>query len=1276
MRALTERQKLVAFFSFVIVALLVIVHPVHAQTEQLSFLNNYFVTGDHIVRDFVPYSGQPTDGFVNGWISVPDRNHDLEGVPDGAEVVAAFLYWQVLEPTSPPSPDPGSSALFNGYSIAGDVVGSDQSACGSGTALVRSYRANVLPYLPVNANGSSQAATTHTVGLPVNPNRSPSLPGASLVIVYRVLSGAPWAPLKATVIYDGSWTLLSSGIGGLSQQMSGFYDALPSSGNDIAEAKITATWGSVHYDSTNGASFVGVGYPFGHGTWGQAVPDHASTITSGTSVYVPEQQCDVFTTAVFTTRVYSGDGDGLLDAWKTNQGYNDVRDNSWVPLTGAQLRWQTGPPQPDIFVQYDWMLGADGHSHHPPQAALDMVTQAFLKATVHVYFVPGNAIPEDTCADDRTQPPPLLCMFPGEPGVVAWKLGLEAIKAWPTNLNTTTNMCTGGICTPRFQPGRKDSYHYLLFGHSLGLPTWSVADPIYTLKSIVVTNGNATVTTSATLTSCPSRVTIDGAIATPNLNGVYPTITCPSPLDATFTISSVNANKTGSYTVADGTYLNTLPEPFLAVYASKTDCSIYPGCTDTTSGYSDVGGGDIAVTLGKWTWDNGQPIVSTDGECYVSSVHSYSSRCVNGLAGTVMHELGHNLTLLHGGRFYPNGSTTPETQPNCKPQYQSVMNYLFQVDLLSDAQGDRVPDYSWQGYLTYLDENNLSTTPGITPPLLYPYTKWFAPSLSPPAPAYRCDGTPNVTNETVYEVEGLANSNLGWSNGWDINFDGILGVLGDEGDDDWYNVDPRQIGASGNDNVGGAICPPNQSQCSNTYNAYLLGSYFFGPNGGLRAGGGGGLRAGGGGGLRAGGGGGLRAGGGGGLRAGGGGGLRAGGGGGVGEPNYNTIDSYPRPPRAVTATGATVKWKAATFGNIVQYNVFRVGTPNSIGCVYMGLTPPAGSTCVGADPYATNYSFTDNGYSEGSTYLVTTVDLDPNYVPRESTPQATQTTQAPLTLNVSPTGPLTYNSSATLNAQGGSSGGTVTYSVLSGPCSLSGNQLTATSGTGSCSVSATMAGDGTYNPVTSAPVTVALHRANATITVTPYNVIYDGNPHTATGTATGVKGEDLTSELNLSGTTHSAVGTYNDTWTFTDSTGNYNSTSGTVTDIINSWTASGFYPPVVPTASGATWVWNVVKGGSTVPLKFNIYAGGVQQTSIGAVQSGTVYVYSAQCISTGSVNTATDYLQNTGATALRYDTTAGQFIQNWKTPKGGGACYVAVMTAADGTTLQAYFKTN
>src|SRR5205085_93398 len=77
---------------------------------------------------------------------------------------------------------------------------------------------------------------------------------------------------------------------------------------------------------------------------------------------------------------------------------------------------------------------------------------------------------------------------------------------------------------------------------------------------------------------------------------------------------------------------------------------------------------------------------------------------------------------------------------------------------------------------------------------------------------------------------------------------------------------------------------------------------------------------------------------------------------------------------------------------------------------------------------------------------------------------------------------------------------------------------------------------GNYNQATGS-VGDSIAKAAATINVLGYNVVSDSAPHSATGTATGVKGESL-SGLNLSGTTHSAAGDYpNDPWTFTDATG-------------------------------------------------------------------------------------------------------------------------------------------
>ncbi len=76
------------------------------------------------------------------------------------------------------------------------------------------------------------------------------------------------------------------------------------------------------------------------------------------------------------------------------------------------------------------------------------------------------------------------------------------------------------------------------------------------------------------------------------------------------------------------------------------------------------------------------------------------------IAQTMMHELGHNLGLLHGGN----------TNLNFKPSYNSVMNYRYQFDGADgadcDAFGDLIIDYSY-GDRIALNENNLDEAAGV-----------------------------------------------------------------------------------------------------------------------------------------------------------------------------------------------------------------------------------------------------------------------------------------------------------------------------------------------------------------------------------------------------------------------------------------------------------------------------------------------------------------------------------------------------------------------------------
>ena len=99
-------------------------------------------------------------------------------------------------------------------------------------------------------------------------------------------------------------------------------------------------------------------------------------------------------------------------------------------------------------------------------------------------------------------------------------------------------------------------------------------------------------------------------------------------------------------------------------------------------------------------------------------------------------------------------------------------------------------------------------------------------------------------------------------------------------------------------------------------------------------------------------------------------------------------------------------------------------------------------------------------------------------------------------------------------------------------------------------------------------------------------------------------------------------------------------------------------------------MFNPVKGGSAVPLKFNIAIDGVNQTSTsGLVLTTQVIACDASTPLGAEVPGA-----GTGETSLRYESLGGFFVANWKVPKTRGTCYmVRVTTQADGLALTAKF---
>jgi hypothetical protein len=144
-----------------------------------------------------------------------------------------------------------------------------------------------------------------------------------------------------------------------------------------------------------------------------------------------------------------------------------------------------------------------------------------------------------------------------------------------------------------------------------------------------------------------------------------------------------------------------------------------------------------------------------------------------------------------------------------------------------------------------------------------------------------------------------------------------------------------------------------------------------------------------------------------------------------------------------------------------------------------------------------------------------------------------------------------------------------------------------------------------------------------------------------------------------------SVGSHTVSASAKDVAGNVGS-SASITYTVLAWTLNGFFQPV-----DMGGVFNTVKSGSTVPLKFRVFSGSTELTDTSTVKSMTAIKI---VCTTGVSEDPIEELAPTGGTVLRYDTTGAQFIYNWKTSGRAGDCYRVTMTAQDLTTIVSFFK--
>lgn len=329
-------------------------------------------------------------------------------------------------------------------------------------------------------------------------------------------------------------------------------------------------------------------------------------------------------------------------------------------------------------------------------------------------------------------------------------------------------------------------------------------------------------------------------------------------------------------------------------------------------------------------------------------------------------------------------------------------------------------------------------------------------------------------------------------------------------------------------------------------------------------------------------------------------------------------------------------------GNVVTYSVSATDLVD--GSVAVACVPASGSTF----PIATttvNCSANDlSGNTATGSFTLKVQDTTPPsvLVPANITAEATGPSGAIVSFSASASDIVDGAMTPTCSPASGSTFALGTTSVNCSATDAHGN-------TGSASFDVTV--EDTTPPTLTLPADMTVPATSAAGVVVTFSA-------TATDLVDGAVAVNCTP---ASGSTF-APGTTTVNCSATDAHGN---TANGSFKVSVKFQLKGFYSPV-----DMNDVFNVVKGGSTVPLKFEVFAGSTELTDISVVQS---FVQTKIACDTSAVIDEIE-VTTTGGTSLRYDATAGQFIQNWQTPKLPGTCYRVTMTTDDGSSLVAFFK--
>jgi hypothetical protein len=718
-------------------------------------------------------------------------------VPSGSTILGAFLFWETI--TSQDfnlAQQQLTGVKFRGLgvdvvniasaSLTGGVATCWSSGGGQGAQYsMNMMRADVKRLLPVDPTGrlvvNDQELTANgyplnTVTLPEagSGNQVPQSAGATLVVVWRDVS----RPLKKILFYEGIAILPDVAGAKLQQNIRGIYQS-----SATKSARLANIGGSGAPNATDRQFFNTTqlpGQPFlgtssaSDRSWTSPTYDVSSLMPGTTTAdgygetvtttvdhtSVNPYDCASWGAIVFSVAVKDDDHDGIPDGVEDRVATKDA-DGTPLPDLPASVH----SSHKDILVQMDAMQAAAETSYGSVSAPYNSKK-----------CIVGGDMSECTVTDHVGHN--------HKPTAAALKILIDAYKNAPV-VNTGWLGADGSTgIFPHFDVGDPASYIAALAPDDYSP---------YFFPAGQAKGGNIVPEQAPTCSEPPCQFA-----AFPGTVGW---------LDGFLGYTSSFFDRTREGLVHQVFYVHArgFPKSLNPCLDPPTGANPNGSCTVdnpdfyvpwSQSGVAQNPGGKAMVSLGFWDKVNfvGGPEL---------------------VAGVTLHELGHNVHLQHGGPPPVQTATSLYYEPNCKPNYLSVMNYSFVIDGVRDNNGVAHYDYSRDSYAT-LPEPSLTDGVPLSP--LRFRTAWFARLDSPfaislgatkakrfcsgeafpvPLPSGWVDMARVELPNTANSIDWNGDFDLGDSGfSQDVNLDGVLsgGSKSLLGFDDWNSLRLDQIG--------------------------------------------------------------------------------------------------------------------------------------------------------------------------------------------------------------------------------------------------------------------------------------------------------------------------------------------------------------------------------------------------------------------------------------------------------------------------------------------------